>query len=63
MYETYTREELVALDTRMLEDWRVERRVSDGDGLRAEVARANVREFDRQRKLIQAEIARRDQTK
>lgn len=58
-YANYTRAELVEMDSRLMDLWRSERRACDGDGLRSEVARASVREIERQRTAINEEIAKR----
>lgn len=51
-YETNTPEERAEMVRRLEADLRQERWSAEGDGLRAEVARANVREFQRQIETI-----------
>ena len=47
-YETYTPEERSEMIVRLTADLRYERTVSEGEGLRAEIARASCREYERQ---------------
>jgi len=47
------------MDGYLLEQWKQQRRNSTDTGATGEVAKAAVREIDKQRKAIQDEIARR----
>lgn len=58
-YHSYTREELVKMDSDLHDTWKQERRNSQGEGLRAEVAQAAVREIERQRKAINEAISKK----
>ncbi len=51
-YETYTKEERAEMIKRIESDLRQEKWASEGNDLRAEIAQANVREFERTIKKI-----------
>jgi hypothetical protein len=53
-YETYTKLERDEMVKRIEYDLRQERWTADGGGLRAEIARANVRHFEKQIALLKA---------
>jgi hypothetical protein len=55
-YKTYTRDELIGLESSRLSHLKQERWIAEGTGLSAEIAQANVREFEKQLIAIRKEL-------